>query len=802
MYVKFELSRRNSVIVKSIAVSVMSVLRFRATPAGCLSEGLSLKGTQMPLSQVVFPERGFEPALGMWYPVREIVLLPSKTASIVKVESSTPVELGDIDEYAVLTPLLTRYGRNLSLWAMDEPDRSFYERELLNRGHLEIFSLKKDEEIEAIRAQKKSQKEWFAKSNEARISRETAAIRPVEIPGLGQRTTEKGYGYIDSAITVIRLTPAEVAQISDWPFSDIDILVSVAGCDQPWKRSESSFDPIFSKDDGRWPKIRERIELQLVDIQRSSNWPKDSLTGDPLEVGIPVLPETVKWGEDLDGQEFFAYPAYSREATALVDNYDRKGWGIEWFGEAEKAASHDVTARQQAEDLIRTRQLEEQAAQMAEGKGLPVAVPETVVFVPALTEVMEHLGFTPEQFRFEGDQPKVVHEADGYYYSKLHERMERVSIGQSHTVWAEQIDGVWVIPVCATPQKLLGDRYDDDRGIAKDDLKVPLEKIQAANEWLDGEVGKAAEENCRRIQEFCKAVQGQPAYNCLPKGLQEEVARIWQYQPSSITGLVAKLRQSWPQAEGLLAQQTAGQILANFGGQFGRGGLHWVIRSDGSCREADQRIPRDRHHTSEGEMRWEVVQPDELALEAQVNWRDVVGDSFFKVAHLPVAGGLTTEQWIAVRKIETETGALEGSFGLDKQLNRLHATRLEAILTAAQSVLGYRPRKPYHGYFEFLGAKGLQLDDRGRLANRSVPMPPDGSYESTITTVAVSDGVLEFYLRYSMSYKTATLYMRWRQSDGEPQGEPEVVEDQEDPKPIEDLGAALSQLQAKFRGGN
>ncbi len=645
---------------------------------------------------------------------------------------------------------------------------------------------------------------------ELTAQRET--LGTVEIPGLGRWPVLRRRDFMGFK-PYVAVTLDDVRQITNWPFTNLDLRIEEVDGNS-WDGSHWSA-PIFQEGDDRWPAILKGIEEKWVHVQRSSNWPKDSLTGDPCETGVPILPDMVKWGEDFSGQTFFAFPAYSEKATVWVvppkpsygmggGGYNQKGWGIKWFNTAEEAVSHNAEARYHAEDLIRQKRLEDETQKAAEGKQFPLAPPEMAEFMtPTLAEIMEHLGFKPGQFRIEAHEPRIIHHpgvftgGEGWLYDDRGsgpDRNDSWSESWNETfLWEKDDDGVLVIYQSATLSHLMGsDWYDSGRCecVANRELGVTKDTILAAREWIRGEQEKVVEENRCRIRVFLEAVRELPAYACLPKGLQEKLAPdSFHADPDRIEGLVAELHHAWLLAEGLLVQQLAGQVLVNFEAWHRRGGASnrgdgWVVRPDGSCRQRDSStIPL---HKSDGMVRWDLVQPDELALI----WRG--GCS---VAHLP-ANGLTSEQRDAVREIETEIGVPEGVFGLDPTVIARNAQLAAQIVAAAKTFGCLLPEDFYH----LLG--GVTMDGCESVFRKHGAIGQTDYYDNreanVVKEVAVAGGVLRFMLYEK--YGDVNYAARWQPVSADLcQSEPVEVVDHDDPRPV-DLKAAVSLLSARFNG--
>lgn len=129
------------------------------------------------------------------------------------------------------------------------------------------------------------------------------------------------------------------------------------------------------------------------------------------------------------------------------------------------------------------------------------------------------------------------------------------------------------------------------------------------------------------------------------------VAEILNGDEQDYEAALAKVRE----AEELLAAAERKDVLVNYGGAFrarGRTGNrdYWVVRPDGSLRDPDALTPFKRS-SAEGEKRWRVVAPEELA----ISWskRSSAAPHEFRVDHLP-EGECTSEQLATVRRLEEE----------------------------------------------------------------------------------------------------------------------------------------------------
>ncbi len=129
---------------------------------------------------------------------------------------------------------------------------------------------------------------------------------------------------------------------------------------------------------------------------------------------------------------------------------------------------------------------------------------------------------------------------------------------------------------------------------------------------------------------------------------------------------MGELQAEWAKAEALHALQNSGEVLTNWGGHFRTMGAtgncdYWVVRPDGSLRDPDETSYRKRY-TSEGEKRWRLVGPDELAIV----WSKAftAAEHEFTVAKSST-GGLTSAQLETVKRLESEIAErFQGATGM------------------------------------------------------------------------------------------------------------------------------------------
>ena len=131
-------------------------------------------------------------------------------------------------------------------------------------------------------------------------------------------------------------------------------------------------------------------------------------------------------------------------------------------------------------------------------------------------------------------------------------------------------------------------------------------------------------------------------------------------------------------------RQLAGEILRNFESWSRSGGMTncgngWVIRADGSLRQHDS--DDIRRHKSDGNLHWDCVFSEELALRWHCSSRsNVAKNSTSEVVKAPV-GGYTKEQLATVAQIEDEIEAPRGAFGFRERKEEVKEEKKENDLS-------------------------------------------------------------------------------------------------------------------------
>ena len=458
----------------------------------------------------------------------------------------------------------------------------------------------------------------------------------VEIPGLGRRLLEKQYAEFGfgNPVPVVVITADELGRLTVWPFDRVYPVLSELGATRiEWALR----DAVEAPEAERIGKIREYFAERWLDIQRSSNRPKDETVADPSQVDPPGTPAPVVWGIDLrTGEEKRAYAALVHQVVGAKGRFVDRGWGICWFDSAEEAVAADAEGREDADSLVYARRLEEELTRGVE-EPLPVAIPPPYQRVaPTVAHVMELLGFAPGQFRIGGQGPvRVCTDPGDSYYSEVRGREVALRHAEFADRWWHKDGDSVVVFANATAENIL--RHLD---AAERDLGVAREKIPAVREALQGEDREAKEAAEKAWGAFSAKLRASPIFACLPPGYSLDRETI---------------SAAWAKAARLCELQKAGNILVNWGGHFRVMGAtcqadYWVIRPDGSLRLPTSTGYRKRY-MDEGEKTWRLVGTEELAL----SWSKAFTAAHheFVVAKLP-EGGCTPAQLEAVSRIEAE----------------------------------------------------------------------------------------------------------------------------------------------------
>lgn len=350
---------------------------------------------------------------------------------------------------------------------------------------------------------------------------------------------------------------------------------------------------------------------------------------------------------------------------------------------------------------------------------------------------------------------------------------------------------------------------------------------------LQGDEAREREEakaEMMRLRAEAKELQSSSYFTCLEDGLRKRVGQAadgrefssWSEGDAlditlastddirrwneSAKAVMAEAGEASVAAKELSVRQASGEILIDFVAWHRRGGASgcgdgWVIQSDGSLRTADSNdVPR---HKSDGNFRWNRVQPDELALRWSCgSTHDVGGTSTFEVTKKPT-NGLSAAQRETVRRIEEEIGAPEGAFGLDPELAARRAARIEGLRNALGRVRCLKKVPDQFDPAPAFGTTGMMInpeDVRGNsasYANDRLPFSErcDGRDAQVVETVPAADGMCDVLAYHK--YGQWNLAIRWRERH-----ENEVVQaaPPADAKPASnhEVNASLAALKAKF----
>lgn len=490
----------------------------------------------------------------------------------------------------------------------------------------------------------------------------------IEIPGVGRKPVERQYaqfGFGDQ-VPAVALTIEEFCSLESWPFDKVYPLLNELGN----AREQLDYgirDAMEAPEAERLGKLRDYFAEKWLDHQRLSNRPKDEKVADPREADPPATPDPVMWGKDLlTGKEHTAYAALIHRVEGCKGSIYDRGWEIHWYEEAEAAAKRDGEGRREAMSHVEARRLEAELEAEAKEIELPVALPAPFVpFAPQLDDLMRRLGFTPEQFRIEGEGPvQVCVKQAEYYWSKIREESRLLSSAVYASRWWQRDGETIVVFANATPRELLGDQ--DYLGVAGQ-LEVAKDKIQAVRDWLAGEQKRVEDSYRTMVRQFVQDLRSLPVFASLSSDMQAKLAGLEDsYMVPNLSSLEMELRSEWAKATVLLAREQKGEGLANFGGHFRVMGAtgnvdFWVVRPDGSLRDPDE-VQYRKRYTSEGEKYWRLVGPEELA----ISWFKAytAADHDFVVNKLPI-GGCTPEQLMTVKRIEREIAVrFDGSVGM------------------------------------------------------------------------------------------------------------------------------------------
>jgi hypothetical protein len=231
------------------------------------------------------------------------------------------------------------------------------------------------------------------------------------------------------------------------------------------------------------------------------------------------------------------------------------------------------------------------------------------------------------------------------------------------------------------------------------------------------------------------------------------------------------------------------RIWRRMGGVTNRGN-GWVVRPDGSYREADR-------NPSQGDLVWNQILPGELVLHYHQSDRYDIAHC--EVVHRPET--VTPEQLAVAKQVEEDMGASENAFGLDDRLGQLIDRRV-AVIEAAMLELPEALRPTAWSYQTLVSDNGLVLHADGTTwIDHAEPFNQrcEGRDAQVVYWVEAADGLLEV-LVYS-KWGGWNLNLRWREDASvRPAQAPTATATQLDTVPDEGPASsdALAELAKKF----
>ncbi len=215
-------------------------------------------------------------------------------------------------------------------------------------------------------------------------------------------------------------------------------------------------------------------------------------------------------------------------------------------------------------------------------------------------------------------------------------------------------------------------------------------------------------------------------------------------------------------------------------------GFGWVIRPDGSSREADNLADLVRYgQPRDGDMIWKQILPGELVL--RYRRADRYDIAHCEVVHRPDV--VTPAQLVAAKQIEEEMEASENAFGLDSRLTQLldrRAAAIEEAMTELPQALW-----PDDGWtLEVLSStNGLALvADARSWVNHAGQFPErcEGRDAQVVYELPAADGVLQVVAYYKWGAWNLNLW--WREGNTASSEEP-AVEESGESATVADLAA-------------
>ena len=228
----------------------------------------------------------------------------------------------------------------------------------------------------------------------------------------------------------------------------------------------------------------------------------------------------------------------------------------------------------------------------------------------------------------------------------------------------------------------------------------------------------------------------------------------------------------------------------------------WVIRPDGTFRDADEMVGDSRRieRYREGTMIWRQILPGELILKAWSQDR-------YDILHCEVVyrpNRVTQEQADAAKRIEEQLEAPENAFGLDDRLARLLERRRKSI-QEAMTELPEDLQPSFDWGLEWLASdNGIGLDNESaeRWVDETQPFTDccHGREAQVVYRLPAADGVLEALVYQKWGGWNANLRWREQTTSSEEADSPATPADEEtaqEESPV-NMTEALKMLQERF----
>lgn len=430
---------------------------------------------------------------------------------------------------------------------------------------------------------------------------------------------------------------------------------------------------------------------------------KDIPITSPEEEDLPEFPSPVKAEEGLDGVEIMAYPYLTETAVHArsysVQHRDKTGWGFSWCDSAEEAKERTKPAMVKANWLTEARRLRARFTGDAKPAKLPAEVTPPPPSEPTIEDILVQLGV--RNVILDGGIRESVEAPWVTTYESPDTMGTRDSRSEGSVTWIFPEEEKVRVPASITPEDLLkgGSRNtpwtSHGRGVGGSggfsgygpvalDLGCTLEQIQETVSWIEGEKERREKGALAELQRWFTSLESHPAFHCLsPKTLElcREIAMYgWGY--TKLQTNLAHLEVEWGKALAVHAQKESGDILSNWEALWRTGGAThcgraYVVRPDGSLREADRREGL-RRPTREI-LTWEFVAPEELA----ISWGRMysAAPDEFTVAKLP-KGGCTSGQLETVSSLEREILNNEGGEGWNLTPKKQEKAKKDSFLSS------------------------------------------------------------------------------------------------------------------------